>query len=86
MFLQAPAMLWTVAAVTLLAVAAGRARAGGPLVPVAGAVTDDRRVDHPLVFDTLQSSPDRVDRVSAAGVDLVTMEVYWDRRVRGRCA
>ncbi len=43
-------------------------------------------VDHPLVFDTLQSSPDRVDRVSAAGVDLVTMEVYWDRRVRGRCA
>lgn len=49
------------------------------VVPVAGAVTDDGRVGAPLVFGTLQSSPDRVDRVAAAGVDLVTMEVYWDR-------
>lgn len=36
-FLEAPAMLWTVAAVTLLVVATGRARAGGPLVLLAGA-------------------------------------------------
>lgn len=48
-------------------------------VPAAGAVSDDQQVDEPRVFGTLQSSPDRADQVAAAGVDLVTMEVYWDR-------
>lgn len=51
---------------------------------------DELRLDRPgaelyerprpeRVYGTLQSSPDRLPETTAAGVDLVTLEVYWDR-------
>jgi hypothetical protein len=52
-----------------LGVAIGVVSGSGPSVPV---VTD-------RAYGTLESSPERLDEVTAAGVDMVTFHVYWSR-------